>query len=238
MTPKLLALLAALALAGAPRAATAPHVIVPRPAVWTGGGDIPVAFVLTEWSTVIDFAGPWEVFQDTEIPGGRGFTLYTVSDDRRPIHATGGLTIIPQYTFADAPRPRVVVIGAQSGHSPAMLEWLRRQSRQADVVMSVCTGSSRLAMAGLLSGKPATIHHDFYDDFARRYPDIQVLRGRRFVQSDPVISTAGGLSSGIDLALHVVDVHLGRAVAQATADRMEYEGTGWKRETGQVAVHR
>jgi len=234
--PKLLALLALLALAGPPHAATPP--IAPRAAAWTGGGDIPVAFVLTDWANVIDFAGPWEVFQDTSIPGGHRFALYTVSDERRPIHATGGLTIVPQYTFADAPPPRVVVVGAQSGSSPAMMDWLRRQSRQADVVMSVCTGAFRLGMAGLLAGKPATTHHFHYDEFARRFPDVQLQRGRRFVQSDPVIATAGGLTSGIDLALHVVDVHLGRAAAQETADRMEYEGTGWKRETGEAAPMR
>jgi transcriptional regulator GlxA family with amidase domain len=232
MTTELIAVLTVCAaLATTPAAAAPPS---PPAGAWTGGG-VNVAFVLTEGANVMDFAGPWEVFQDTWSPGGTWFSLYTVSDERKPIHATGGLTIVPQYTFADAPPPKIVVVGAQRGSSPAMMAWLRRQSRQADVVMSVCTGAFRLGLAGLLSGKPATTHHDHYDEFARQFPDVQLQRGRRFVQSDPVIATAGGLTSGIDLALHVVDTHLGRSVAQATADRMEYEGTGWKRETGKVA---
>jgi transcriptional regulator GlxA family with amidase domain len=48
------------------------------------------------------------------------------------------------------------------------------------------------------------------------------------VQSDPTIYTAGGLTSGVDLALHIVENYFGRAVAQKTADYMEYQGMGWK----------
>ena len=73
-------------------------------------GEVPVAFVLTEGANVIDFAGPWEAFQDTAIPGTEspGFRLYTVSETRAPIHLTGGLTVVPDYTFADAPVPSIV----------------------------------------------------------------------------------------------------------------------------------
>jgi len=52
------------------------------------------------------------------------------------------------------------------------------------------------------------------------------------VQSDPLIVTAGGLSSGIDSALHVVELYYGAQVAQATADNMEYQGQGWKTNAG------
>ena len=58
------------------------------------------------------------------------------------------------------------------------------------------------------------------------FPDIDVKRGVRFVEGDH-ISTAGGLSSGIDLALRVVERYFGRDTAQATATYMEYQGKGW-----------
>lgn len=199
-------------------------------------GPIPVAFVLTDRATMIDFAGPWEVFQDVHIEG-RGtseadmmpFQLFTVSDQMEPILTTGGLKVLPDYTFANAPVPRVVVVGAQSGKSPRMLEWLRAMATKADVVMSVCTGAFKLADAGLLDGKQATTHHDHYDAFEQTYPNVKLVRSKRFVQSDAVVMTAGGLTSGMDLALHVVGRYFGAAVAQQTADYMEYEGTGWKR---------
>jgi transcriptional regulator GlxA family with amidase domain len=92
--------------------------------------------------------------------------------------------------------------------------------------MSVCTGAFQLGRAGLLKGKSATTHHDFLDRFAETFPDVTVKRGLRFVEEEK-ISTAGGLSSGIDLALRVVDRYFGRDVAQATAVYMEYQSKGW-----------
>ncbi len=86
--------------------------------------------------------------------------------------------------------------------------------------MSVCIGAFKLAKAGLLAGKPATTHHEFLDKLQSEYPDIQVKRGVRFVENEK-ISTAGGLTSGTDLALRVVERYFGRAVAQTTADYME-----------------
>ena len=199
-------------------------------------GSILVAFVLTESATVIDFAGPWEVFQDAMVqaPGSSAdgqvpFRLFTVSDSKEPIRATGGLRIIPDYTFDDAPQPGIVVIGAQAGRSPKMIDWMRRMTKQSEVVMSVCTGAFKLALTGALEGKPATTHHEFYDAFAARFPGVRLLRGKRFVRSDPGIFTAGGLTSGIDLALHVVELYFGREAAERTARYMEYEGTGWQR---------
>ena len=56
---------------------------------------------------------------------------------------------------------------------------------------------------------------------------MRVERGRRFVESER-IATAGGLTSGIDSALHVVDRYFGRAVAEHTADYMEYQSAAWK----------
>src|SRR5262249_6233078 len=66
-------------------------------------------------------------------------------------------------------------------------------------------------------------------------PDVTLVRNVRYVQSDPIIFTAGGLSSGIDLALHIVDLNFGRDIAAATARAMEYEGKGWMGD-GKAAV--
>ncbi len=193
-------------------------------------GPIEVAFVISENATMIDFAGPWEVFQDVMVGDRMPFRLYTVSDSKAPLRTSEGMQVVPDYTFEDAPPPHIVVVGAQSGKSPKMVEWISKMTAHSDVVMSVCTGAYRLAQAGVLKGKKATTHHDFYDDFQKRFPDVSLQRGARFVQSDRVIFTAGGLSSGIDLALHVVELYFGRDVAAKTAAYMEYEGKGWLRE--------
>jgi transcriptional regulator GlxA family with amidase domain len=188
---------------------------------------IPVAVVITEHANVIDFSGPWEVFQDTPVPGTEtpAFRLYTVGDSRRPVQLTGGLTVVPDYSFDDAPTPAVVVVGAQRG-SPRMLRWLQTvgSAPTTEALMSVCTGAFKLAEAGLLDGRHATTHHDFFDAFAQRYPNVALERGPRFVQSAPHIFTSGGLTSGIDLALHVVAQHFGEDTARQTARYMEYRG--------------
>ena len=190
-------------------------------------GDIPIAFVISEGAVVIDFCGPWEVFRDVMVSGGdHPFRLYTVSDKTDPITAGGGMKIVPNYTFADAPAPKVIVIPAQSEPSAAMLKWIRESTKNTDVTMSVCTGAFVLAKTGLLSGKSATTFHAAFGTFAMQFPDIKLKRGVRFVE-DGNLASAGGLSSGIDLALRVVERYYGRDVAQKTAYNMEYQGQGW-----------
>ncbi len=203
--------------------------VVPLKAPATG--PINVAFLLSEGAVLIDFAGPWEVFQDTMAPG-RGpmedqmpFNLYTVASDTKPLRASGGLQIVPDYGFADAPAPKVIVIPAQKGSAGAE-DWIRTASKSTDVTMSVCTGAFLLARTGLLSGKSATTHHSSYRTFAMQFPDVRVKRGVRFVDEGSVAS-AGGLSSGMDLALHVVERYFGRDVATETAYQLEYQGPGW-----------
>jgi putative intracellular protease/amidase/YHS domain-containing protein len=191
-------------------------------------GSIPVAFLISEGAQVIDFTGPWEVFQDVMVPGktDHPFRLYTVSESTAPIHTSGGMKIVPDYTFENAPAPKVIVIPAQSRPSEATLEWIRKSTKSADVTMSVCTGAFVLARTGLLSGKAATTYHGAFVRFANQFPDIRLQRGARFVE-DGNLATAGGLSSGMDLALRVVERYFGREVAQNTAYDMEYQGQGW-----------
>jgi transcriptional regulator GlxA family with amidase domain len=194
-------------------------------------GPIKVAFVLSEGATVIDFTGPWEVFQDADADVPTPFELYTVAPSKSAIHTSGngghGISITPDYTFADAPEPDLIVIGAQTG-GVGLSAWLQKLHADNKIILSVCTGAFKVAQAGLLDGLPATTHHDYTDKLAAAFPKVQVKRSLRYVQSGPTIYTAGGLTSGIDLALHIVEGYFGHDVAQKTADYMEYQGTGWK----------
>ena len=205
---------------------------VPKPLIPPAKGTIPVAVAISEGAVMIDYAGPWEVFQDANRANGdKAFNLFTVAESTQPVTASGGLKLIPDYTFDHAPAPKVIVIPAQSGND-AMLDWIRKSAKTADVVMSVCAGAFILAKTGLLSGKAATTHHGSYGPFAMQFRDVKLKRGFRFVESEPNLATAGGLTSGIDLALRVVERYLGRASAEGTAFFMEYQGEGWKDSTG------
>jgi transcriptional regulator GlxA family with amidase domain len=200
-------------------------------------GVINVAVIVSENTALIDLAGPWEVFGDTMFTsqgrpwrGGDDmimpFNIYTVSESQKPISA-GGLSIVPTFSFDNAPKPQVIVIPAQGGRTEAQKHWLLENAKTADLTMSVCTGASMLAAYGLLDHQRATTHHMFVDNLQKKYPAVQFVSGLRYIDNDK-IATAGGLSSGIDLALHVVERYYGREIAQATADYMEYKGELWK----------
>jgi transcriptional regulator GlxA family with amidase domain len=197
-------------------------------------GYIDVAFTIADGATIIDFCGPWEVFQDVMIFGSGGnhgdhhmpFRLHTVAATSEPITASGGMRIIPDHTFDDVPEPDLIVVPALRGND-ALHDWLRATKDKTDVTLSVCTGAFQLARAGLLDGLQATTHHDFYDTFAKEFPKVELERGLRFVETEH-IATAGGLTSGIDLALRVVERYFGRKQAERTAEYMEYTGEGWR----------
>lgn len=185
---------------------------------------IKVAFLLGDNTNVIDTAGPWEVFQDAmgQVDGRRAhFQLFTVAPSAEPVRMTGGMMVKPTYSIADAPQPDVIVVPAQRS-TEASRAWLKAASEKADLTMSVCTGAFQLGRVGLLDGLTATTHHDFWDAFEKEFPQVRLQRGLRFVDNGR-IATAGGLTSGIDLALHVVGRYFGEAEAARTAAYMEHQ---------------
>lgn len=191
---------------------------------------IKVAFMLGHHANVIDTAGPWEVFQDVSVDALIGsrqpFELYTVGPTEDLLEMTGGLQVKPHYSIKNAPQPHIIVVPAQ-GATDETRAWLKSAAAGTDVTMSVCTGAFQLARAGLLDGHAATTHHDFFDKFAAEFPMIELRRGLRFVDNGR-IATAGGLTSGIDMALHVVARYFGEETARRTATYMEYSSEAWK----------
>ena len=190
---------------------------------------IKVAFLISDDFEVIDFAGPWEIFQDVLNPGTHkpAFELHTVSRSGKPVRASGGLRVAPEHSFESAALPNVLVVPAQSDDSEAVLSWIRKVAAHSDVTMSVCTGAFLLAKAGVLDGLEATTHHGAYKLLSVNYPRIRVHERVRYVDNGR-IATSGGLSAGIDLALHIVARYFGEPVANRTAADVEYAGYGWK----------
>ena len=190
-------------------------------------GPVKVAFVVSDNATLIDVAGPMQVFDQVQAPDKTEFQTFTVSETRKPIKA-GTMTLVPDYTFADAPEADIVVVGAQSGNSPPYLDYLRLMTAHGRLMLSVCTGVSKFAQAGILDGMEATSHHDYIEDLQKRFPKIHFLRDKAWVHSAPMIYTAGGETSGIELALHIVELYFDHEVAVKTARYMEYRGPDWQ----------
>ena len=193
-----------------------------------------VGILIFDQVEVLDFAGPFEVFSRTRVDASREalrteegapFRVFTVARTASPISATGGLRILPEYEFADAPRIDLLVVPGGFGTRALLqdqqtLDWIRGTAGSARQLTSVCTGSLLLARAGLLEGKRATTHWAALPELEAIGGGVQVVRDARWVD-DGVISSAG-VSAGIDMAFYVVEKLLGKEVADRTARYIDY----------------
>lgn len=182
-----------------------------------------VAVLMFKGAQVIDYAGPMEIFAQT---GAKVFTVAPTAEVH--VSAMGILQFKPDYDFSNAPEADVLVVPGgninEIALNPAYLEWLRKRVDESKLVLSVCTGAFILGEAGLLDGLPAaTTFASAIDDLAKRYPKLKsVVKNRRVVDTGKIITT-GGLSSGLDGALHVIDRWMGRADAKDVARGLEYD---------------
>lgn len=186
---------------------------------------IPVAVLIDNSTALQDFALPWVMLQAADAAGSDGFWLYTVAVDKEPKTIGGdgvhpGLVATANFSIADAPMPKILVVGAQAGRTPEKLEWIRRVHAQADVTFAICTGSYVLAAAGLLDGRRATTHHRFYDSFAKYFPKVEVVRDVPYVDLGDV-ATARGIAGSTAFALKLVERYYGAAAAIAAREYME-----------------
>jgi transcriptional regulator GlxA family with amidase domain len=187
-----------------------------------------VAILAFDDMEVLDYAGPYEVFNVAgELGDGNPFTVYSVGLTREPAVGRGGFSVLPTYSIDDAPPPDLLVLPGGRGTRPltkdaTLLAWVRERAAEVELVMSVCTGALVLGAAGLLERHPATTHHGAYDELAAISPTTKVVRGQRFVRSSETILTSAGVSAGVDLALHVVKLLAGQETRDRTADEMEW----------------
>lgn len=188
-----------------------------------------VAVVVWNGIEVLDLAGPSEVFESASRFGrsGRGlaFNVYTVGSTKKPVTIQRFIDIVPNYDVTDAPPADIIVLaGGGTGailNDPSLMSWVTEQSRQSEVVLTVCTGALVAAKIGLLDDLDVTTWYGAIDRLAAAAPSARVHDGMRFVDNGHVVTTAG-ISAGIDGSLHVVARLLGRSVAERTAAYMEY----------------
>ncbi len=188
-----------------------------------------VAILIFNDVEVLDFCGPFEVFavtgrKSTPVP----FNVYTVAENPGPVLTWNQMSVNPKYSLRDCPPPDVLVVpGGRGTRSemtrPALTDWIRDASANAEVVLSVCTGALLLAKAGLLDGLLATTHHAAMDELRSVIaPSTTLCPDKRFVDNGRFV-LSGGISAGIDAAFYVVARLLGNDTALETAEHMEYD---------------
>ena len=187
-----------------------------------------VAIFIFDEVEVLDFAGPFEVFSVTsELNNYEPFNVFTVAEKPGAITTVNGLSVNPQYSFADCPRPDILILPGGVGSRAAannarVLEWVKASFQQAEMVFSVCSGARILAKSGLLDGLEATTHHEVIEELRGLAPTAVIQENARFIDNGRIMTSAG-ISAGIDLSLHVVSKLLGEALARKTAHYMEYD---------------
>jgi len=181
-----------------------------------------IAIPLFDRFTALDGIGPYEVLQ--RVPG---FDITFVGHRTEVVRSDNGfLGIQVDATFDDVPAPDVVVFPGGVGtralvNDEAVLDWVRAAHRTTTFTTSVCTGSLVLAAAGLLDGLTATTHWGAMDLLAKLGA---VPTAERVVEHVPErIITAAGVSSGIDMALRLVELLVDRTAAEAAQLGIEYD---------------
>ncbi|SDF11566.1 GlxA family transcriptional regulator [Streptomyces griseoaurantiacus] len=178
-----------------------------------------VLVVLFDGVQSLDVTGPVEVFAGAELQAPGTYRVTTASLDGAPVRTSSGLTLVPEGTLAEAAAPDTLLVPGGKGTrapDPALLDWLRRHGPRAGCLVSVCTGALLLAEAGLLEGRRVTTHWAYCERLAGRHPGIDVDPDPIYVR-DGHIATSAGVTSGIDLALALVEEDLGREVALTVA---------------------
>ena len=197
-----------------------------------------IAIVLYQGFDELDAIGPFEVFRHAaKAEASIDVTLVTL-DGAEEVTASGGLHVRPDGKLQG--RPDLVLIpgggwndrGAQGAWAEAnrgeIPRALRELKSQGAIVATVCTGAMIAAHAGLTKGRPATTHHTAMDDL--RSTGAQVIKAR--VVDDGDLIMAGGVTSGIDLALWIVEREFGASIANAVTEEMEFPRSRdvWRRE--------
>lgn len=185
-----------------------------------------VWFVVTPNVLLLDYVGPAETLRMAAEMGG-DFLLHHVAPTPRlatslTVDITGMSALPPEL-----PSHSLVVVTGNAcevedyarPEALAVVDWLRRAPRADTCIASICSGALLLAAAGLLDHRQCTTHHSLIDDLRVAAPTALVEENRIFVEDGPVLTSAG-ITTGIDLALYLIERHAGAALAARVARRM------------------
>ena len=182
-----------------------------------------VGILIYDNVTMIDVAGPADVFHHANAFGSNYETLL-ISTDGHDVTASNGLGLRADCAAADAPPLDTVIVPGAYGmitepFASELIDAVVGLTGRADRIASVCTGSFLLAQIGLLDHRQATTHWTQVDRFAKFFPAVDVRPDALFIRDGNIITSAG-VSSGIDLALALVEDDHGPDVARQVARQM------------------
>jgi len=174
---------------------------------------------------VLDVTGPFEMLN------WAGFDVHIAAETPGPIVCRGGISIVAPYALADEPQYDVLwtpggdpdaLACLTYGPNQAYIDFLKAQAARATYVCSVCEGALLLAAAGLLDGYTVTTHWAFECCLAQRYPNVTLAPSHPRYVWDRNRLTGGGISSGLDESLALIERVFGTAAAQNVQRTTQY----------------
>jgi transcriptional regulator GlxA family with amidase domain len=194
--------------------------------VWTELRKPVAGILLFDDVEVLDFAGPYEVLVAARRANDESYFEVVTVAERREVTCWGGLQVTAGHTFDTCPKLDFLIVPGGPGArekrpdvQAAPLAFLIARQSELGALASVCTGSFLLARAGILDGRRATTHTRRIDLFRSEFPQIDVVQEK--VVDLGNILTAGGVSSGIDLALYLIEREFGTEARVAEAIRLD-----------------
>jgi transcriptional regulator GlxA family with amidase domain len=184
-----------------------------------------IAVLALDHVVAFDLGVPSQVFGAARDPAGN--RLYRVRVcGTGPLRSTAGFTVTPDFGLSElAHADTVIVPGVDGGPTvttgtvePAVAGALRAAHARGVRIVSICTGASVLAAAGLLDGRPAASHWAWANRLTRLYPQVKWDFDKLFCDDGDVLTSAG-VGAGVDLCLHIVRTDHGSAVANGAARR-------------------
>lgn len=191
---------------------------------------------------LLDVSGPLDVFAEANVQAGREIYRSVVAAKQPgPLRSSSGARLLPDMAVTEDTGETIdtlLVAGcphaAEMPVEAAIVEWLRQRAPGTRRFGSVCSGAFFLAAADLLNGRRVTTHWAVAGELARRFPEVTVDEDAIHVSDGPV-RTAAGVTSGLDLALVLVEEDLGRDVAMRVASQLVMF---FKRPGGQMQFSR
>jgi transcriptional regulator GlxA family with amidase domain len=188
-----------------------------------------IGFLVYPNIEVLDLCGPQDVFvyadRFTRTMGRTdefGYEVLIIADKPGPVMTMSGIQITATHGLGEVvdDLDTLIVVGGigveQACADPALVDWVKKMAPRSRRVASVCSGAFLLAAAGLLNDRRVTTHWVYCEYLAATYPSLRVDPNLIFVR-DGNIYTSGGITSGIDLALALIEEDLGREIPRMVA---------------------
>jgi transcriptional regulator GlxA family with amidase domain len=176
---------------------------------------------------LLDVFGPVEMFGNM-----KGLVdIIIVAERTGAVRSAQGPSVNADHAFDDCPRLDLVLVPGGVGTyaevgNRALIDWLRRRVPEAEIVMTVCSGTALLARTGVLDGRRATTNKMLFHSIASEGPRVEWVKEARWVE-DGKFFTSSGVSAGIDMALAVIERLSGTQMSEALALGTEYD---WHRD--------